>query len=165
MRKFIFITIVFYGLSFNILYAQSTRTAWYIAETVDSILTYGRYKRAFYPIQGFETDEKGQLWVLVTSGELSVIHKNVKKLNQKDKTDWHEMENFCSLFNLSAWSKDQQELYLNSKVFFQVEGDDIHVRFITSKGVEEYRYTSLIGGISRFSTILEMKGYLFDFMK
>ena len=165
MRKFIFVAIVFYGLSFDILYAQSTRTAWYIAETVDSILTYGRYKRAFYPIQGFEMDEKGRLWTLVTSGELSIIHNNIRSLNKKDRSDWHEMENFRYLINLSAWSKNNQDHYLTSKVFYQLEGDDIHVRVITSKGVEEYRYTSLIGGISKFSSILEMKGYLFDFIK
>ena len=164
MRKLL-IAILYFGIYSDCLFAQSGSTAWYIEETIDSVLTYGRYKHNFYPIEGFETDETGRLWMLVASGEFTVIHENVEMIKRDNKRKWHEVKKFNNLINLLGWSKDNYDHYLNAKVLYRIEDEFIDVRIITSKAIEEYRYTSLICGNSRFSTIREIKGFLFDFIK
>lgn len=109
-----------------------------------------------FPIVGFEMIDEN-LFVLTYGGESQPITISKKKENAGQIID------FAFTINTQEWPKDSIEKYSKADYFIKVEEDIVELTVVCSKKKEKYRYIGRFGD-SRFKSILEIKGWLLNYL-
>lgn len=158
MKKVLFVLFLFTSLSCLNCFSKNTARAWLITNIVDSVITHGRYHHEFYPIVAFEIGHDGRLYVKAYNSEFFPVITN------KETSYGKKISNFSYVINFETWTKENFARYSKADIYYKHIGDDIIVTFFYDDVKEQYKFTSLIDGYSRFGTVLEIKGYLFDYL-
>ena len=109
-----------------------------------------------FPIVGFEMIDEN-LFVLTYGGESQPITISKKKENAGQIID------FAFTINTQEWPKDSIEKYSKADYFIKVEENIVELTVVCSKKKEKYRYIGRFGD-SRFKSILEIKGWLLNYL-
>lgn len=109
-----------------------------------------------FPIVGFEMNDEN-LFVLTNGGESQPITISKKKENAG------QIIGFAFTINTQEWPKDSIEKYSKADYFIKVEEDIVELTVVCSKKKEKYRYIGRFGD-SRFKSILEIKGWLLNYL-
>lgn len=109
-----------------------------------------------FPIVGFEKID-GNLFVLTYGGESQPI-----TISNKEE-DVGQIIDFAFAINTQEWPKDSIEKYSKADYFIKVEENVIELTVACSEKKEKYRYLGRFGD-SRFKSILEIKGWLLNYL-
>ncbi|WP_143010112.1 hypothetical protein [Prevotella communis] len=109
-----------------------------------------------FPIVGFEKID-GNLFVLTYGGESHPITIS------NEKEDVGQIIDFAFAINTQEWPKDSIEKYSKADYFIKVEENVIELTVACSEKKEKYRYIGRFGD-SRFKSILEIKGWLLNYL-
>ncbi len=152
-EKYFFIAVLL-CFSIKVLSSDYERKAWieerFMNSIVDSSVIHNEY---LFPIVGFECIN-GYLYIQTCGGELS-------RIQSKKTHDGYLITNFRYLINLQAWPDSIVEKYAKSKICYKIENEKIILTVKGERETEVYIFTSNVKE-SRFKSILEIKGWLFD---
>jgi len=156
MKKILFFVLVF--ISFvNSGLAQLKDGAWIEEKFASDIMERKNINGThLFPIVGFEFGE-GNMYVLTYGGELQPVTIVYKKNNIGQIVD------FESTINTQEWPEIMVNKYRQADCTIKIEKDVIVLTILCAGKKETYRFISNLDG-SRFKTILEMKGWLLNYL-
>lgn len=108
-----------------------------------------------FPIVGFERAQ-GVLYILTYGGEMQPVLT-------KETKEGLLISNFQYTINLCSWPKDQIDRFNGAKVYYQYVGDKIKVKIKIGNQIQNIYFINNIYG-STFKNLLELKGWLLDFL-
>ena len=136
---------------------QLKNSAWIEEQFASDIMNQKKVDGThLFPIVGFELEGKN-MYILTYGGELQPI-TIVKKKNRTG-----QILDFESTINTQEWPENMIEKYREADYLIKIEKDVIVVTIICSGRKEEHRYISNLEG-SRFKSIIEIKGWLLDYL-
>lgn len=128
--------------------------AWIDERFADSIIHHSTIDgNLLFPIVGFE-EQDDTLYILTYGGELEIV--------QRERGNEYVINDFVALINTQTWPEKYLEIYKYAVVRCIKENENITVTFDISGEKYQYKFISVIDDC-RFSTILEIQGWLFNY--